>query len=207
MLSFSALSELPIASAVSTLSANAFMSGVDVTSSAGVLGYDAEASTIMASASATTSAGTLGVAAQTTLASATATLYVGTLNAAVDENLVSVSATTTIGTLTAKGKASIIPSASTGTFTAGILEYDAKANITLDTVTADADLTVNVSNLEDEDAQGTITISGVSATTSANWDTVNGVYAVQVIYLATDFERTRTVNIVPYGNYTVYVTR
>ena len=105
----------------------------------------------------------------------------------------------------ANGKANIVTSASTSTFTAGILDYDAKAYITLDSATADADLTVN--DFADEDAQATATLSGVSLTTSTNWDTVNGVYAIQVIYLNTDFERKRTVNVVPYGNDTVYITR
>ena len=115
-----------------------------------------------------------------------------------------ITSTDTVDAITANGKANIVLPAATATFELDI-EFDAKANITLDAATADADLTVN--DLEDEDAQASATISGVSASSSANWDTVNGIYAVQVVYLDSDFERKRTVNIVPYGNYKVYVTR
>ena len=116
-----------------------------------------------------------------------------------------ITSTDTVDAITANGKANVVPPAATATTVAGTAGFDAKANITLDAATADADLTIN--DLEDEDAQGTATVSGVSATGAANWDTVNGIYAVQVIFLATDFERKRCVNIVPYGNYKVYVTR
>ena len=116
-----------------------------------------------------------------------------------------ITSTDTVDAITANGKANVVPPAATATTVAGTAGFDAKANITLDAATADADLTIN--DLEDEDAQGTATVSGVSATGAANWDTVNGIYAVQVVFLATDFERKRCVNIVPYGNYKVYVTR
>ena len=123
----------------------------------------------------------------------------------VDEDLVSVSAATVAGILSATGLANITIADATATSTAGVAGFDAKANITLDAATADADLTIN--DFTDEDAQASTTLAGVSAASTANWDTVNGIYAVQVVYLATDFERKRAVNIVPYGNYTVYVTR
>jgi len=116
-----------------------------------------------------------------------------------------ITSTDTVDAITANGKANLVLPAATATTVAGTAGFDAKANITLDAATADADLTVN--DFADEDAQASTTLSGVSAASTANWDTVNGVYAVQVVYLNTDFERTRTVNVVPYGNYKVYVTR
>jgi hypothetical protein len=98
--------------------------------------------------------------------------------------------------------ANITVTDTTATTAAGTAGFDAKANITLDAATADADLTVN--DLEDEDAQASTTLSGVSATGATNWNTVT---ALQVIFLNTEFERSKTVNVVPYGNYKVYITR
>jgi len=212
MLSFSAYSETPFSQAVTSLSANAFMTGATATSSAGTLAYDAKAFITNPSATATfTAAAFDDVDAKATTDALSAVTATFTINDVADADAqatastTGVSAATASGTQTANGKANIVPPAATSTFTAGTLDYDAKAFITLDAATADADLTVN--DFADEDAQGTATVSGVSATTAANWDTVNGIYAVQVVYLDSDFERKRTVNVVPYGNYTVYVTR
>jgi hypothetical protein len=208
-LSFAAYSETAIAESTTTLDASAFMTGATASASAGTLAYDAKASTdALPAATATFTAAAFGdvdAQANITLPAATVVISSGTLQPNVDEDLVSVSATTAVGPLSATGKANVTPAGATSTTVSGTLDYDAKANITLDAATADADLTVN--DLSDEDAQATATLSGVSATTTANWDTENGIYAVQVIYLEDDFERTRTVNIVPYGNYKVYVTR
>jgi hypothetical protein len=209
MLSFAALSETAIAESTTTLDASAFMSGAAATVSAGTLEYDAKANTnALPAATATFTANSfadLDAQASTTLPAATVIVSAGTVQPNINEDLVSVSASTAAGTLSATGLANVTPSAATGTFTAGVAGFDAKANITLNAATADADLTIN--DLEDEDAQGTATVSGVSASGAANWDTVNGIYAVQVVFVATDFERKRCVNIVPYGNYKVYVTR
>ena len=210
MLSFAAVSETAIAESTTILDASAFMSGAAATASAGAIGQSGE--TYLGSVESSTSAGTLGVAAQTTLGSATATFNLHQFTAFEDIRGAfgaypdgAATATLSSNDITPSGKASIITPATTATTVAGTAEFDAKANITLDAATADADLTVN--DLEDEDAQGTTTLSGVSATGAANWDTVNGIYAVQVVYLDSDFERKRCVNIVPYGNYKVYVTR
>jgi len=209
MLSFAALSETAIAESTTTLDASAFMTGATAATTAGTLEYDAKANTnALSAATATFTANSfadLDAQASITLPAATVTVSAGTIQPNINEDLVSVSASTAAGTLSATGLANVTPSAATGTFTAGTAGFDAKANITLDAATADADLTVN--DLEDEDAQGTATVSGVSASGAANWDTVGGIYAVQVVFLATDFERKRCVNIVPYGNYKVYVTR
>jgi hypothetical protein len=211
MTAFSAYSETSFAESEVRLDANAFMTGASATSTAGNLDYDAKASITNPAATATFTAAAFGdVDAKATtnaLTAVTASVSSGTAegDGQGTASPTGVAAATASGTQTANGKANIVPPAATSIFTAGTLEYDAKANITLDAATADADLTVN--DLADEDAQGTATVSGVSASGAANWDTVNGIYAVQVVFLATDFERSRTVNIVPYGNYKVYVTR
>ena len=212
MLSFAALSETAIAESSTTLDASAFMAGAAATVSVGTVDYEAKANLNPFEAAfqviATVTANTLAdvdAQASITLDAATATTAVNFGQINLTATPTAVTATFTADAITSKGEANVIPPVATTTTTAGTLDYDAKANITLDAATADADLTAN--DFADEDAQGTATISGVSATGAANWDTVNGIYAVQVVYLATDFERKRCVNIVPYGNYKVYVTR
>ena len=213
MLSFVAVSETAIAESSTVSDASAFMLGAAATASAGTLEYDARAFTPALSAVTATTAIT---EFDDEDAQANVTLDAATASTAVNFGQVNLTVTPTAVTATAALNDYINSSSytltanptitdTTATTTAGTAGFDAKANITLDAATADADLTVN--DLEDEDAQGTATISGVSATGAANWDTVNGIYAVQVIFVNTDFERTRTVNIVPYGNYKVYVTR
>lgn len=213
MLSFAAISETAIAESSTTLDDSAFMSGAAATASAGTLEYDAKANTDVLSAvtSTTTIAAFSDVNAQ-----ASATLDAVTVSTTANFGQVNITVTPTAVTATTALNDYINSSSytltanptlsdTTATTAAGTAGFDAKANITLDAATADADLTVN--DFTDEDAQGTATVTGVSASGAANWDTVNGIYAVQLIFLATDFERKRCVNIVPYGNYKVYVTR
>ena len=210
MSAFSAYSENPFAVSEVRLDANAFMIGIVVTASVGTVDYDAKATIVSPAATATFTANVFDdVDAKATIVSpaATATFNNGGIedaDAQATASVTGVSATTASGTQTANGKATIVPPAATATFTAGVAGYDAKA-IT-DPLTG-VYLHINNYDLADEDAQATATVSGVAATTTADWDTVNGIYAVTVVYLNTDFERKRTVNIVPYGNYTVYVTR
>lgn len=168
---------------------------------------DAQASVTPPAATSTSTAGTIDTIHLTANISITGVELSITPSAPspnVNEDLVSVSASTAAGTLSATGLANITLADATATSTAGVAGFDAKANITLDAATADADLTVN--DLEDEDAQASTTLSGVSAASTANWDTVNGIYAVQITFLNTDFARERTVNVVKYGNYTAYIT-
>lgn len=168
---------------------------------------DAKAKTTLSAATFATAVGSLEdytLTASITVDGVTGTMATGTLEPQIDEDLVSVSATTAAGTLGFDAKASIVLPAATATFTAGTLDYDAKA---FTPALTGVQLSVSAIEFADEDAQAEVTLSGVSATTSANWDTENGIYAVQVIYLADDFDRDKTVSIVPYGNYKVYVTR
>lgn len=204
MLSFAALSETAIAESTTTLDASAFMSGAAATASAGAIGQSGE--TTLTGVSATEGINSLGVAAQTTLASAVAPAELGIPVFGISVKPSGVSATITaadsINDTTYLLDAAISIRGSDATTAAGTAGFDAKANITLDAATADADLTVN--DFTDEDAQASTTLSGVSATGAANWDTVT---ALQVIFLNTEFERSKTVNVVPYGNYKVYITR
>ena len=210
MLSFAAISETSVAESTTTADAIAYMSGAAATLTAGAIGQSGETST--SSVTASVSSGTLGVAAQTTLSSTSATFAVHQFTAFDDVRGAfgaypngAATATMSVGTNTATGLANTTLAAATSTTTAGTAGFDAKANITLDAATADADLAVNA--FEDEDAQASTTLSGVTATTAANWDTDDGIYAVQIVFTATEFERKRCVNVVPYGNYKVYVTR
>lgn len=208
MLSFSSYSELPFASAVTSLSANAFLGSVDATASAGTAGYDAKANITSAATAATFTAAPFAdvdAKANITTTSVTATTANTFGGIANTTTLTPVTATTVNNVFDdVDAQATITPSAATATFTAGIAGYDAKA---VTPALTGVQLNINNYQLADEDAQASTVLSGVSATTTADWDTVNGIYTFNVVYLNTDFERSRTVNIVPYGNYTVYVTR
>jgi len=199
------------ASGALTLDAQASTTLTAVTSTTVTTAFDdvdAQASVTPSAATLTSTAGTIDTINLTANISITGVelgLTPSAPSPSVDEDLVSVSATTTAGALSATGLANTTLADAAATSTAGVAGFDAKANITLDAATADADLTVN--DLEDEDAQASTTLSGVSAASTANWDTVNGVYAVQITFLNTDFARERTVNVVKYGNYTAYITK
>lgn len=210
MLSFSSYSELPLSSSVSSLEANSYITGAIFTASAGTLGYEAEAKITNASVSATFTAepfADVDAKASTNLPTpAAAILYSGTIQGSGQGTVATtgVTASVSAGIQTANGKATTTPAAATSTFATGILDYDAEASTVLPSIAAS---TLTITSFEDEDAQGSAVITGVSAATTADWDTVNGIYTFNVVYSNTDFERTRTVNIVPYGNYKVYVTR
>lgn len=208
MLGFSSYSELPIAAAVTSLAATAYMGGVSATTAAGVAEYDAKANITTASTAATFTAvpfADVDAKANITTTSVTA-ITANTFGGIANTTTLTPVTATTVNNVfdDVDAKATVTPSAATATFTAGIAGYDAKA-----TTPALTGVQLNINNYElaDEDAQASATITGVSASGAANWDTVNGIYAVQVIFVNTDFERSRTVNIVPYGNYKVYVTR
>ena len=206
MVAFTAFSEAAIAEFALVSAAVAYMPGTESTATAGDIGVAAE--TNLASSTAIISAGSLGVAAQTTLNSVSAST--NTQFEKVNLTVTPVSVTASLVATTTINDSSYILTAKPTVLGNSVnvvnnsLVYDAKGN-----TPALTGVYLNINNyaLTDEDAQATTTVSGVSATTTANWDTVNGVYAVNVIFSNTDFERSRTVNIVPYGNYKVYITR
>lgn len=206
-LSFSALSEIPIAAAVTSVSASAFLGSVTGVSNAGTLLYDAKAITTSSSASAAFTVNSFSDV------DAKANISIPSVSATVVNSFKGIANTTTLSSATATtinntfddvdAQANVVTSAASAVFTAGVLDYIAKANITLDTVTADADLTINASDFADEDAQATISLTGVTCTGFANFGSVT---SVEVVFANTDFDRSRLVNIVPYGNHTIYVT-
>ena len=215
MLSFAALSETAIAESTTTLDASAFMSGAAATASAGTLEYDAKANTNALSAITATTSITafddVDAQANATLAAVTATITPHQFTAFDDVKgafsaYISGAATATfsLDAITANGKANVVTPAATSTTVTSALGYNAKA-----TTPALTGVYLNIlyHDFLDEDAQASTTLTGVSGTGIADWDTVNGINAVNVIFLNTDFERSRTVNIVPYGNYKVYITR
>ena len=210
MLSFSSYSELPLASAISSAVASAYLPTTFANSSVGTLLYEAKANKTVPFVSASFVAAPFSdldaKASTDPITSVSAITYSGTSisKGSGTTSLTGVYAVPSTGLQTATGLANTISAQASATFNAGYLDFDARANTTLNSVTA---ITQYISSFADEDAQATASVSGVEATTTADWDTVNGIYAVNVIYLNTDFERKRTVNIVPYGNYTVYVTR
>lgn len=210
MSAFSAYSESPFAVSEVRLDANAFMTGVTSTTSVGTVDYDAQATIVPSAATATFTANVFddvdAKATTNALPAATATFNNGGIedaDAQATASVTGVSATTASGTQTANGKATIVPPAATATFTANSFEdVDAQATIQV------SGLLFGINNYEllDEDAQGRAYPTGVSATGASNWDTVNGIYAVQITFTADDFARERTVNIAKYGNYTAYIT-
>lgn len=216
MLGFSTFSETPFAQAVTSSSALAYITGgSSVTGSVGTFSFIAKASVTLPAVTATMTAddstGPQGIGS-TTLSAATATGAVNlpAANAQAKGNITvsGTSGTSAISATTANGQASPTPTGVSGTFASGI-SFDAEANITLNSASARLDLTVN--SFDDEDAQASITLTGVSATATAavNSDSNlnGGIYSNNVVYLNTDFNRERCVNIVPYTNYTVYVNK
>jgi len=140
MLSFSTYSELPLAAVGTALASNAFLTGVDATSSAGTIYYAAEANRVLPSAT-STFANDIEYDAQASTA-------ISTVDAIFEEGVVALDA-----------KASVVPFSAVGTFSLDIIDYDAKANLTLGSVTSD----ILAYALADVDAQANTTLSSTSA--------------------------------------------
>ena len=117
-----------------------------------------------------------------------------------------VAGTSAVTAISATGKHKLSSLVATGGLGIGVA---AEANFTIASVSA----TATFGDFADEDAQGSTPITGVSASGAVNWnsndpDIPNGIYrAPEVVFLNTDFRRTATVNIVPYKDYKVYITR
>lgn len=217
MLGFSALSETPFAQAVTSSEATAYITGGSQSTFAlGTFTFIAKASVTLPAVTATMTAddstGPQGIGRVDTLASVVGTgavnLPAGNAQAKGNSSVSGTSATSAISATTANGKANQTPTGVSGTFASGV-GFDAEANITLSSASARLDLTVN--EFEDEDAQGSLTLTGVSATgiAAVNSDSNlnGGIYSNNVVYLNTDFSRERCVNIVPYANRTVYIRK
>ena len=217
MLGFSSFSETPFAQAVTSSAALAYITGgSSVTGSVGTFTFNAEAAVtptgVTATMTADDSTGPQGIGRVDTIPSVvgvgSVNLPTGNAQAKGNITLSGASGTSAVTATTANGKATQTPTGVSGTFASGV-GFDAEANITLSSASARLDLTVN--EFEDEDAQGSLTLTGVSATgiAAVNSDSNlnGGIYSNNVVYLNTDFSRERCVNIVPYANRTVYIRK
>ena len=212
MLGFSAFSETAIGQAVTSAEANAFISGAQGTFSQGTLTFIAIANIQIPAATATGSVTTVPLVqgvGNSAITGATATSAAGSVegDGQATSTLTGVSSTSAVSATTANGKANPVPTGASSTFTGGTLSFDAKANFTIPSVSS----TITFGDFSDEDAQGTVTLTGVSATGTAAVNTDSslngGIYSNNITYLNTDFVRERCVNIVPYANYTVYIQK
>lgn len=212
MFGFNPLASAPFSSPTLIILANAYVNNVPgISGSLGTLSFIGEANPVLPAATATMTADDSTAPqsnANITLSAATGTLAAnstdmgsgggtGTLSTpAIITNSVNLPSSGITG------KAGPTLPAATSTFSLALGQSEAKA--VTDALTGVA-LNILAQEFADEDAQGRKTLTGVSATGTANWDTVNGVYAVSVVFAATDFDRERCINIVPYESYTVYI--
>jgi len=87
-----------------------------------------------------------------------------------------------------------------------IIQTSVKANITLGSSLG----TTSISNTK---ANVSKTLTGVAGTSVADWrdddsNIPNGIYrAAEVVFLNTDFRRSATVNVVPYKEYKIYISK
>lgn len=199
MLGFTTYAETPISSVGVALDANAFMAGASATTSIGIVSYDAKANITPRAVTATLVNVVPGHSNTTTQDPVTASLAVSFKGVANSTTLLGVSTAGSVGALDYDAKANITSQEVTATLSLAI-EYDAQATITITGVSASV---VTAPDFEDEDAQASTVLSGVYATGNATSNTVN---AINVVYLNTDFERDKAINVVPYGNYKIYIT-
>lgn len=214
MLSFAAHSELPLGEFESSPHRNVGLTGVVGTT--GEPGFSVGGDRAVA-LTGTPSTGAVQDALTTATVIAkgnvTPTGVVGTSAAGAADGIgfiatsvTGVAGTSALSAVSATGKHKLSSLVATGGLGIGVT---AEANFTLVSVSA----TATFGDFADEDAQGSTPITGVAATGAAGWrsndpDIPNGVYrAPEIVFLNTDFRRTSTVNIVPYKDYKVYVTR
>lgn len=215
MLGFSSFSETPFAQAVTSSAALAYITGgSSVTGSVGTFTFNAEAAVtptgVTATMTADDSTGPQGIGRVDTIASVvgvgSVNLPAGNAQAKGNITLSGTSGTSAVSATTANGKANQTTTGVAATFANGV-GFDAQGSLTLTGVSS----TITFGDFEDEDAQGRFTLTGVSATgvAAVNSDSNlnGGIYSNNVVYLNTDFNRERCVNIVPYGNRTVYIRK
>ena len=215
MLSFAAHSELPLGDFESSPHRNVGLTGVVGTT--GEPGFSVGGDRAVA-LTGTPSTGAVQDALTTATVIAkgniTPTGVVGTSAAGVADGIgfIATSVTGVAGTsaVTAIASVNITDLLSTLVATGAVgIGVTAEANFTIASVSA----TATFGDFADEDAQGSTPITGVSSTGAAGWrsndpDIPNGIYrAPEIVFLNTDFRRTATVNIVPYKDYKVYITR
>ena len=215
MLSFAAHSEIPLGDFESSPHRNVALTGVVGTTGTPGLSVGGDRAFALTGTSATGAVqDSITTATVNADGNITPTGVVGTSAAGAADGIgfiatsvTGVAGTSAVGSVTnVTGKHTLTSLVATSGLGIGV---SAKANITIASVSA----TATFGDFADEDAQGSTAITGVAATGAAGWrdsdpDIPNGVYrAPEVVFLNTDFRRTATVNIVPYKEYKVYITR
>lgn len=188
MLGFSAYAQTPYSQAVTSLAANAFLTGgAPGTSSVGTMTATGIASVTGPSASGTATIGTITVNLNKKLTGVYATAQINALEGpAVEEDIVSVSSSATAGTLSFDAKANKNVIGVTATAINKVLSAQAKANTTLASVQGTMSLGL------EPDAQATAELTGVSATHTFNKPTQT---AVQKVYSNTDYIQSNVVTV------------
>ena len=215
MLSFAAHSELPLGEFESSPHRNVALTGVVGTSAFAGFSVGGDRAFALSGTSAT-SAVQDSITTATVIAkgNVTPTGVVGTSAAGAADGIgfIATSVTGVAGTsaVTAIASVNVTDLLSTLVATGAVgIGVAAEANFTIASVSA----TATFGDFADEDAQGSTPITGVTATGAVGWrsndpDIPNGIYrAPEVVFLNTEFRRTATVNIVPYKDYRVYITR
>tara|TARA_B100000212_G_scaffold1390_1_gene993 strand:+ start:4079 stop:4726 length:648 start_codon:yes stop_codon:yes gene_type:complete len=215
MLSFTAIAEVTVGEFSASPHRQAPVTGVSATGAVAGLSLGADQVFVTPSLSAT---GAVGTIANTTVdadANVTPTGVTGTsaAGAAAGLGFISTSPTGVAGTSAVTAtSANVSKQLSTLVATSGvgvnndIIQTSVKANITLGSSLG----TTSTSNTK---ANLSKTLTGVAGTSVADWrdddsNIPNGIYrAAEVVFLNTDFRRSATVNVVPYKEYKVYISK
>ena len=214
MLSFAAHSEIPIGEFESSPHRNVALTGVVGTTGTPGLSVGGDRAVALTGTPATGAVqDSITTATVNADGNVTPTGVVGTSAAGAADGIgfiatsvTGVAGTSAVGSVDGRGDVTLSSLVATGGLGIGV---SADSQITLSAVSA----TATFGDFSDEDAQGSTPVTGVAATGAAGWrsndpDIPNGVYrAPEVVFLNTDFRRTATVNIVPYKDYKVYITR
>lgn len=215
MLSFAAHSEIPIGEFESSPHRNVALTGVVGTTGTPGLSVGGDRAVALTGTPATGAVqDSITTATVNADGNVTPTGVVGTSAAGAADGIgfIATSVTGVAGTsaITAIASVNVTDLLSTVVATGAVgIGVSADSQITIASVSA----TATFGDFADEDAQASTSVTGVAATGAAGWrsndpDIPNGVYrAPEVVFLNTDFRRTATVNIVPYKEYKVYITR
>jgi len=211
MLGFTAIGEVTIGEFSASPHRQAPITGVSATGSIQGLSLGADQAFVTPSLAATGAVGSITSATVDADANVTPTGVVGTSAAGAADGIgfISTSPTGVAGTsaVTAIASVNVSDQLSTLVATGGVgIGVSADAQITLPTSLG----TTSVSNSKYNIGHN---LTGVSGTGAAGWrdsdpDIPNGVFrAPEKVFLNTEFRRTATVNIVPYKEYKVYISR
>jgi len=211
MLSFTAIAEVTVGEFSASPHRQAPVTGVSATATVTALSLGADQAFVTPSLAATGAVGSITSATVDADANITPTGVVGTSAAGATAGLGFISTTVTgvAGTSAVSAIASVNVSdqLSTTVATGAVgIGVSADSQITIATSLG----TTSVSNSKYNIGHN---LSGVAGTSVADWrdddsDIPNGIFrAPEKVFLNTDFRRTATVNIVPYKEYKVYISR